>query len=1439
MAVKTLPFRLYAQILILSALVALGALILWSLQQVLQWGITSVRDGLIARLEQQIDRKIQYSSISPSLFGSFDVRNVRIIGVDGSPLLTMSRFRIAYSLLDLLRGKPQAIYSVQIDTPSIDFNTAYDHDLLDMLERLSSGENNSLHNFEALFPEKLMVRIRNGKFLIVDGGNSFVIDSLIFNSEITDNRIVFDSRWNTGFTADRLIGGPVNLSLAMRANGSCRADMKEGNAFLDVVSISGDAHSSIPLSLGMVMQDNVINLRNITKELSLAFSLDYERDTKDIDLRFACNDFALNEFLSFSGGLAGAVPLLDVVSSGTASFVRKQDGTLAYTVDIAGKSTASGSPSPRSAPASFQIDIAGNEQQAVINAFHVSMPTAQDAPAFFYGDVNFSGNVGLNPIAPNGTLVLDTFSLSGMESINARIAVSTRDQEISVLCRTLNMGQVELIDFNALLWPWGEALDFSVSASNRRRTGSIALDGSLRPQLLEANIQLHSFSAGDLAGVITPFTKSTFLPASLNGMLSGAAITTELFLNTDFESLSYNALRFYVVSRAGKGFEGFTSISGSNNRIALHGGRLRSGGEELVFSGQAEFAQSQNSSFSIDAAYRSLGYLVEGSVLNGKQVNIKGSYGLNVNLISSGGRGYSGSLRADGFPVPFLGQLSLAAQVRYNTATSWSMALEHFELAGMASPTGPAQLLMSGNADQNGAKLSQLYYCDGLGPLSGQANVTWTEAYGFTGTADMENGAERYHAEGTFADGHLDLILAVSSMRLDRVFSTVRNASASGDMRLSWDSFNSFRAAINLFAINGMAGGKEFEARAFAVLDSEALRINNLHFGFAAFEGEVSNFTINGERGTARVNAALKGSPGGKPLTGNLSLAANFKPIRSWFEVGEIARSVSGTLHVADLLYGTEGEAQTFDIAFSRSDGIFLVSGGPRDMLRLRMDTDGNFYGGLSSPFPIRGTVIGSVRNNTINARCGDLYVDLADLFALLPDDLGFYLTGGYVNASVEIKGSLSDPEFFGTVRASSLRIKVPSFITNELRPIPFTAIIDGNEIRVGPVSVASGSGAATVVGVFLFDRWIPNIFSVDVTISHQTPIPYGFNISGFSARGNASGTLNISMENQGFDISGDLLANNTTMSMDSEGVPVTAKYPTVVNFTLNTGPIVEFFYPNTRFPVLRVNPDIGSKAYVTADSLAGQFTLNGDVRIRGGEMFYFERNFYVRSGMMIFRENELHFDPRLTARAEIRDRTEDGPVTISMIVDNAPVSSFTARFESNPVLSQMEIYALLGQTVPGALPEDNVNSIQRAVFGAGSELVTHLIIGRQLEQQIRNFTRLDMFNVRTQVVQNALFMATGLTPQPVDRNVSVGNYFDNTTVFGGKYIGQDMFVQGMLSMRYNANNTSLGGLTFTPDIGVELQNPLFSVRWDFIPTHPENWYVNDNSITLTWSRSF
>jgi hypothetical protein len=265
----------------------------------------------------------------------------------------------------------------------------------------------------------------------------------------------------------------------------------------------------------------------------------------------------------------------------------------------------------------------------------------------------------------------------------------------------------------------------------------------------------------------------------------------------------------------------------------------------------------------------------------------------------------------------------------------------------------------------------------------------------------------------------------------------------------------------------------------------------------------------------------------------------------------------------------------------------------------------------------------------------------------------------------------------------------------------------------------------------------------------------------------------------------------------------------------------------------------MGARAHITADTVDRRFTFTGDIDLRSGEIFYFERNFLIRSGTLSFNENEQQFDPKISARAETRDRTNEGPVTISMIVDNAPLLSFQARFESSPALSQMEIFSLLGQSIVGTPNGAEGGEINNAFLASSADLLAQFQVVRRMEQTIRDFLRLDLFSIRTQVLQNYLFRAVGLEKDPVDRKATVGNYFDNTSVYVGKYIGRDMFIQSMVSLRYDENNPKMGGYTFEPDFSVELRSPLGNIRWNLVPTHPENWYISDNSFTISWNLVF
>jgi hypothetical protein len=538
---------------------------------------------------------------------------------------------------------------------------------------------------------------------------------------------------------------------------------------------------------------------------------------------------------------------------------------------------------------------------------------------------------------------------------------------------------------------------------------------------------------------------------------------------------------------------------------------------------------------------------------------------------------------------------------------------------------------------------------------------------------------------------------------------------------------------------------------------------------------------------------------------------------------------------------------QPFDFLFSRKGTLVSYSGGPDEMIRFRLTKGGAFFAGFSNPSPIRGSVVGIISSSEIDAHASNVYVDIASLWRFIPVKTDVEALGGYVTANLDIRGSLADPEFFGTAQGNSIRIRVPRFVDADIRPIPLNVVADGNEMRFGPIPAACGNGAGMLSGWFRFDRWIPNIFSIDIAVPAETPIPINFDIQGVLAQGIVSGNLNVAMEDLNLRVSGDLAAENTEISLDAaelaaaqdgdfwDDLPI----PVTADIRVTAGKKVEFLWPTRDFPLLRAYAGMGSRTRITTDTIARRFNFTGDVDLRGGEIFYFERSFFIRSGALSFNENEQEFNPRINVRAETRDRTNEGPVTISMIVDNAPLLSFQARFESNPALSQMEIFSFLGQNITGTPDSEEGGVISNAFLASSADILAQFQVVRRIERSVRDFLRLDMFSVRTQVLQNYVFQAVGLERDPVDRKATVGNYFDNTSVYVGKYIGSDMFIQSMVSLRYDENKTTMGGYTFEPDFSVELRSPLGNIRWNLVPTHPENWYISDNSFTLSWNWLF
>jgi len=1462
----------FIQIAVFTVLVFLTVFAFRPLQQALHRGMTHIRDGLVVRAESVIGREIRYSSIRPSLFGSFDIRNVRILekepNDENQPTLSVYRMRISFSLLDLVLRKNTAVRGVQLDRPLINLDSKKDRDIIELFspvrEESPDADSKLFQEIKSHLPARMDFQIINGSFNIQDSIFLYQISGANLELHSDDRRITVNSRLKTDLLLASPLRRPISAGTDVSLSGLFTPDLEEGSATINISTQSGTEQESLirlnPVSLGLFLNKESLAIRMLREESPLDCYLNYSFINGNMDAGFECLNMVPADLFSLSGRWKAGNRHLNQRVAGSAAFSRN-GGVMSYNIDIAGRG-------PGGSGDSFEIRVSGDENITVIDEFRFSSVPAtrqgvENEERLFTGSLGFDGSIAHNPVAPDGVFNFDGFSLTGRENITAEFKVSTRDGEIKISGEDVILGKMTMDIMNISVVTGEEELGFSVNISRfwntvygRETQGTISLEAFMahEPQRLEARLSIDSFSPADMVNFLQPFVRKSVMPAYAMSYLRNASVTTEIFFTTDFKNVMYNTPNFIIAFETREnGPRSIFSLSGTDQFFVLNEGSFINEGRILSYSANADFSNPTDIDFTITANYNDIFWYMNGRLLDRNTLSIHGSHGLHAFISTSNTGAYSGYFEALNITIPIRDNnayVSFYASIRYDSKDFWTFDVDNLEIRDIAGPAGLGNLRVSGSADQSGLSIPVLHYSDGIGPLFGNVNFSWSGNFSeLSGTAGIAEGPERnehYYLDCSRNDGQFDLLMSVTGMRLDRLTGKMGKTGIDGVLRISQNSPDDFSALLNLNSLYARINEIDFQASAVAKLDADEFTIQNLQLDTAGIKTLMPLLSLSRGGNLFIDDTIIFGRIKEIGLDGLLNMDAKFKPVDSWVDIRHILNSVDGVIHVESFQYADIVSDEPFDILFSNNYGAFSVSGGPKDMLRLQLDRDGNIYAAVAGPSPVRGSAIGSIKDNFIDVHCPDIYVDLGGMWALIPPVKGFALGGGYGNAQVSIRGPLGDPEFFGSARINSARIKIPLFVTQDIRPVPFNVYIEGNEMNFGPVQATVGRGAGTASAWFRFDRWIPNIFSIEISVPRESPIPFGFDITRFAVHGDAAGKLIVAMDNLAFDISGDLLANNAEMGIIAEetgmiindGSPFSGtKIPFVVNMQITSGPAVEFIWPDTRFPILRANADIGTILHVSADSQAGTYSINSDVRIRSGELFYFERSFYIRSGNLVFRENEQRFNPRLTTRAEVRDRTDEGPVRISLIVDNEPLLSFVPRFESAPSLSQVEIFALLGQNLIGNPDNEASDAMQRAFLTSTADLLAQFVVVRRVERQIRNFLNLDMFSVRTQVLQNAFLNAA--MQNPIDRNSRVGNYFNNTTVFGGKYIGADMFIQGMLSMRYDENQLNMGGLRFEPDIGVELQSPFFSIRWDFIPAHPENWWVNDNSITLSKNWTF
>ena len=502
------------------------------------------------------------------------------------------------------------------------------------------------------------------------------------------------------------------------------------------------------------------------------------------------------------------------------------------------------------------------------------------------------------------------------------------------------------------------------------------------------------------------------------------------------------------------------------------------------------------------------------------------------------------------------------------------------------------------------------------------------------------------------------------------------------------------------------------------------------------------------------------------------------------------------------------------------------------------MDTSGQINLTLGGRMPVHADVSGFISERLLDITVDNVYSDLSKFSHILYFPY-IALYGGILTGSVHIGGFLADPEFDGNLFVSRLDINCPDYVPEHMIAESFPITITDNELSVDNALFSVGKGSAVLDLQLLFDRWLLDVLTLQVKTPDNVQVPALVVVPPITVDGMSTCDLDITVTMTGTDIIGRFYADDVDIEISNEvfqGYDAYASeydindYRVTADIQVISGQHVEIILD----PLLRGLIAPNTELTLLFDSETQDLTIKSDVVLRGGEVTYLNRNFYLREGRILMNESGGTFDPRITVRAEIRERDEAGEsVRITLSAENQRFSEFSPTYSSSPPKSELEIMTMLGQAFTG--------DIQSGwdVLLTGVDYGFQVFVLRRVENALRDLLNFDIFSLRTLGLQKSL--RQWLNVETDGRPLTISNFFDNTTVYIGKYFGSSIYADALFHFAYDETKISQGenvsGLVFQPEIGLEMDSPFGLIRWSLAPDigTTQHLWVPATSISVSW----
>ncbi len=1457
------------QLLLLLALVGLTVLGLLPLQSLVGHRLDLLKRDTLAQLERVTGREITYDSISPSIFRSLEIRGLRIYDTDPahSELLYIRQVEVSYDIFRLLTADPLlALGKITIANTSLSINTTTDRDLIVFLRSVATGWAAAQTNggLPARIVDHLELSGKNLTLSVTSPVGTFSIDRLFF--QVQNGAQGLDIAVSGGLRAllaDRP-AGISDIDTQVAVSGMLDRNLQWSDMRVRFEKLSSNVVTLVRPTFQISLRDGIWQVRKIQDKAPIDLLATYDRGKGTVSLSFSADHFRPSYYFAFGPALSALDPWISTVMSGTGSLAYSlKTGSLTYAADV--QLALNNRELP--APMSIETSLSGNLERADISSLDVRSGL---------GDGHYSGSVDLRTMLPSGELSVTDVQTPIGGRLSGNFAFAEAGGALTVKSDVLTIGAASLRDFALSATPAPGTVGFHVSSrfAEGPEGGSLSADGSYQTgasPFLQVSITTASAPLAVLYSML--FRERS---AQIEDSLRDLTVTTQAYLATDLAKVSFVSPETTIssVTRADRSLA--LSFSGNDRNVDITRFAVDWDGHRGAGALSADFSAKGRVALAASLKVQGVDYKAEGFVINGESLVVTGSYGMNLVAFRQAKR-YVFWLTTSRFPVPFRNvetKVSLDVSGFYADPGAWEVLSRGSSFADLPYVgTKNSHLTLSARLSSSAGDVYSIVYGDSVSTVRGNGHASLRRSGGVTsGSGWLQlsgSGAkERYDARLDFEGDRIRSVVSFAGAPLARIGALPFTGSLNGSLAVE-GSVENPQVTANLSIPNGLLNSSPFSASTTLRVESGRLDYRSLAVRYLTHALSGGRGSIDFRKGTLSLSAAYHGVVNGDTIDAHVAAqSATSSPPVGAFPLSFFRGEFRADASVTDVRVGGR-PAAPWTLNASRKGGKIAFAGGPSEAIEGYLLDTGTFSVSLADPLPIRLQANGTLSGSTVDASLDDVVLNL-HAFGEVVKVPYFAISKGTARGRLKIEGPINDPDIVGNLSADDVYGRTV-VVADEIGPFSTNIAFHGKSFAMP--NVVLHSGKSTVLGnlSFTIDHWLPSAFDVSFKTENPTGLHVKSGISGIDFDGFVVGSVFIVGDPLQVSVSGNLLVDSCAVTLGHLGAPANAPEEDNTNysFTLTTGKRVVFLWPSGSLPIFRGYADNDQTIRIQSNGSTGDFSIVGDVNFRGGEVYYFRQSFYLEQGEISFNEDQDKVDPLLNARAEIHEADQSGrAVTIYLVVDNKPLSQFAPRLESDPPMSNPDLLALLGQSIYTQYGGQELD-LSSAVL-ATSDILGQFSVVRTFEQKVLDVTGLDLFSFRTDLLQNlVLERVFGQSIGPSETSASyLGQYLDNTTIYLGKYVGPNLFLEAMINLQMNTSYiTPLGTIpnywststywrspnnqvpagagivpSLQPDYEVLLQwrTPLFLVELSFLPD-PSDLVASlvDTSFSLSWALSF